>query len=366
MCRFCAQQGFGCEEVYDPKLRRGGFVPGANMPPDVILCDGPVLTMDPSQPEVTGVAIRQGVIQFVGVADDALAYRGRATRIIRLDGRALVPGFIATGVPLPERRDTVSLERWISALAKAGYTTVDVANLGGATADYSDLVRVVGHRHRVRLRGAIDERSQRDWRHRIQSIGDGNDLICLEAVRLQPTAEASGLMLDRLRQSNAEGWRVVFDCTSEQDLEQALHLVALASDRDLEEVLIILSADASEEQKRFLTAAGLHILPAWECDPIDKLSGSDEVIHTAMHSLTVEAAHLVGVAGIAGQIRPGLYADFTLMNRSPISRTKEPLQILGTWIEGVPVRLDESHVPQAEDRPPADESGERTSAHPED
>ncbi|MGH7119204.1 MAG: amidohydrolase family protein [Acetobacteraceae bacterium] len=63
-------------------------------PADVILQGGPIVTMADSSGPADAVAVRAGRIQAVGRAEDVLACRGRPTRMIDLDGRTLLPGFI--------------------------------------------------------------------------------------------------------------------------------------------------------------------------------------------------------------------------------------------------------------------------------
>jgi len=61
---------------------------------DVILRGGPILTMRKADEVAPAIAVRAGRIQAVGDEESVLALRGRLTRIIDLDGRALVPGFV--------------------------------------------------------------------------------------------------------------------------------------------------------------------------------------------------------------------------------------------------------------------------------
>ena len=62
---------------------------------DVILRGGPILTLRGAGDVVAqAVAVRAGRIQAVGDAEQVLAFRGRLTRTIELDGRALLPGFV--------------------------------------------------------------------------------------------------------------------------------------------------------------------------------------------------------------------------------------------------------------------------------
>ncbi|MFK0206287.1 hypothetical protein [Agrobacterium sp. NPDC090283] len=319
------------------------------MAPDLILCDGPILTMDPSRPEATAVAIRQGIIQTVGDTDEVLACRGRATRVVRLDGKALVPGFVASGIRLPDASDVDKLQRWATAYARAGFTTVDIADLGTRWEIYDALLLVIGRRHRLRLRGAVRDGLMPDWPDGVLSPGKGNDLICIEAVRLRPSEEAAHLVLARALKRRSEGWNVVLDCVCPDDLECALQVASLTPNGELAGMRLLMPWSIDEEREHRLTVAGLHLVPTWGPDPAERLSGSADQSLAAMHSLTVEMAHLAGVEGIAGQIRCGLYADFTVLNRSPYSVGEGPIEVLATWVEGVPVRLDDNRALRTED-----------------
>ncbi|MEV0702415.1 amidohydrolase [Saccharopolyspora sp. NPDC050389] len=63
-------------------------------PAELIFTGGPVLTMDEAAPEAEALAVRDGVITAVGRSADVLALRGPGTRVVDLDGRALLPGFV--------------------------------------------------------------------------------------------------------------------------------------------------------------------------------------------------------------------------------------------------------------------------------
>lgn len=63
-------------------------------PADVILRGGPILTLHGGGDVALSVAVRAGRIQGVGDEESVLAFRGRLTRMIDLDGRALLPGFV--------------------------------------------------------------------------------------------------------------------------------------------------------------------------------------------------------------------------------------------------------------------------------
>ncbi len=62
-------------------------------PADVILRGGPILTMA-GTPVAEAMAVRAGRIQAVGAAEIVMPHRGRLTRVIDLQGRAVLPGFV--------------------------------------------------------------------------------------------------------------------------------------------------------------------------------------------------------------------------------------------------------------------------------
>jgi len=61
-------------------------------PADLVLFDGRVTTLDPTMPEATAVAIRDGLVTLVGGDADVLATAGPATRRVDLRGRRVIPG----------------------------------------------------------------------------------------------------------------------------------------------------------------------------------------------------------------------------------------------------------------------------------
>jgi predicted amidohydrolase YtcJ len=66
----------------------------AQNPADLILRNGKIVTLDPAQPEVHSIALRNGRIVAVGAAADAPSLIGPATRVIDLQGKLAIPGFI--------------------------------------------------------------------------------------------------------------------------------------------------------------------------------------------------------------------------------------------------------------------------------
>jgi hypothetical protein len=336
MCRFCEQASLGEQAPYDPQLGRGGFIPGSNMPPDLILIDGPILTMDDAQPEATAVAIGQGVIRAVGATDNVMAMRGRATRVVRLNGQAVLPGFVGTGLRLPQVRDRVGLDRWIGQRARAGFTTVDVATLGQDWNEYRTLYDLIDRRHRVRLRGAVERGLRQDWRDGALVPGFGNDLVRIDALQMRPRSDDA--TIERAKALHRDGWGIVFDCGDDWDLDLALHLATLGRGGGLAGMRILLPRPTVPAEEDVLRTAGLSVITPPVEEPVSVLAGRRGDILAQIDRLTRQAARMAGLANIAGQIRPGAYADFAVLDRSPLYPGRQPPKILQTWIEGVPVR----------------------------
>jgi predicted amidohydrolase YtcJ len=65
----------------------------ATAPADLVLTGGKVWTVDPSRPRAEAVAVRDGRIVAVGLDADVKPAIGPKTRVIRLAGRRVLPGF---------------------------------------------------------------------------------------------------------------------------------------------------------------------------------------------------------------------------------------------------------------------------------
>jgi predicted amidohydrolase YtcJ len=65
----------------------------AEAPADLVLFGGSVVTLDAEGRRVEALAVRDGRLIVVGTADEARAVAGPTTRVIDLDGRAVLPAF---------------------------------------------------------------------------------------------------------------------------------------------------------------------------------------------------------------------------------------------------------------------------------
>ncbi|MET1535267.1 amidohydrolase family protein, partial [Burkholderia sola] len=62
--------------------------------PDLILHNGHITTLDRANPVATAVAIKDGRFVAVGSEADVMPLAGRATKVVDLGGRGVLPGLI--------------------------------------------------------------------------------------------------------------------------------------------------------------------------------------------------------------------------------------------------------------------------------
>ena len=72
----------------------GGCAGPVEVPADLVLVGGRIVTLDDERPEVTALAARDGLIVEIGDDETVGRWVGTETEVIDLDGRLAVPGFI--------------------------------------------------------------------------------------------------------------------------------------------------------------------------------------------------------------------------------------------------------------------------------
>jgi len=72
-----------------PSIARSEDMPEA---PDLILHNGRITTLDAKLPEVTALSVKNGRVAAIGSDADIMAHAKRATRVIDLNGRRVIPG----------------------------------------------------------------------------------------------------------------------------------------------------------------------------------------------------------------------------------------------------------------------------------
>lgn len=121
--------------------------PAAPAAATLVFRGGPILTMTDSG-TVSALAVRDGTIVAVGTDEQIAPYIGATTRVLELDGRALLPGFVDphthllsdTDLPILDAQQ-VALENGITTLADA---SVEAELLDEFLAAQDDLIVRVG------------------------------------------------------------------------------------------------------------------------------------------------------------------------------------------------------------------------------
>src|SRR5436309_13767624 len=71
-----------------------GSVTAQTPPADTIFVGGNIVTVNPAQPEVEALAVKDGKILALGKFSQLEKFKGSQTQIADLKGKALLPGFI--------------------------------------------------------------------------------------------------------------------------------------------------------------------------------------------------------------------------------------------------------------------------------
>src|SRR5262245_49064010 len=93
MARFSRWSSFALMALAAGSLACGAGRP-PEMPAELILTNGAVVTLDPARPEARAVAVRGDTIAAVGSDDEIARLAGPSTRRIDLHGAMVVPGLI--------------------------------------------------------------------------------------------------------------------------------------------------------------------------------------------------------------------------------------------------------------------------------
>ncbi|MFG1184641.1 amidohydrolase [Xanthobacter aminoxidans] len=110
---------------------------------DLILFNGKMTTLDRTNPTAEAVAVRDGVIVFVGPTNDAMRLAGTTTKIIDVGGRRVIPGLIDSHMHIIRGGLNYNMElRWdgVRSLSQA----MDMLKRQVAVTPAPQWVRVVG------------------------------------------------------------------------------------------------------------------------------------------------------------------------------------------------------------------------------
>lgn len=61
---------------------------------DIVYQNGPILTIDDSAPAAEAVAVKDGIVIAVGTEEEVFKLQDDATKLIDLEGRTMLPGFV--------------------------------------------------------------------------------------------------------------------------------------------------------------------------------------------------------------------------------------------------------------------------------
>lgn len=110
---------------------------------DVIVTNGNIATLDPSNSFVSSVAIKKGLILDVGSQEKTLQYKNDDTKIIDVKGRTVIPGLNDSHIHVIRAGLNYNMElRWdgLSSLSKA----LEMLKMQAKSTPDSEWVRVVG------------------------------------------------------------------------------------------------------------------------------------------------------------------------------------------------------------------------------
>jgi len=102
-------------------------------PADLVVQNGKIVTMDDSLPEVTAVAVRNGIVAAIGTDEELSSFIGPDTEVIDLQGKLAVPGFIDahahfTGIGHAKLGlDLMSVKNWDEVISKVKAAAADAA-----------------------------------------------------------------------------------------------------------------------------------------------------------------------------------------------------------------------------------------------
>lgn len=94
MCPTCHADLFGPVSLFRAEEKRSEFIDAATEGADTIFRDGTIIPLAGASRTLQAIAVRGGRILALGSDADLRAYKTASTRVVELDGRTLLPGFI--------------------------------------------------------------------------------------------------------------------------------------------------------------------------------------------------------------------------------------------------------------------------------
>ena len=127
---------------------------------DLVILDGAIETMDPAQPQVRALAVRDGKVAYLGDDETARKWVGKDTRVVEAKGMSVWPGLIDSHIHLMEGALTLDdctfndapltvaqigpiIKECVARTPGDGWVTVQNLNAAGFKATRKDLDAIV-------------------------------------------------------------------------------------------------------------------------------------------------------------------------------------------------------------------------------
>jgi predicted amidohydrolase YtcJ len=164
---------------------------------DLVLINGKIITMNPSQPNAQGVAIADDRIIQVGSKGDVQGCIGKDTKVIDLKGKTVVPGFIDTHIHVS---DLASVLSWID-LSNISSIEGLKALIGACAKNTSKGKWIIGRGWEQR--NFADNRLPN--RHDLDEVSQDNPVILYQKYGQIAIANSNALQLAGLTQQKIDG-----------------------------------------------------------------------------------------------------------------------------------------------------------------
>jgi predicted amidohydrolase YtcJ len=170
---------------------------------EILYFGGPIITMEDSSPQVEAVAVKDGKILFSGTKSDAERFSEPATKMINLNGKTLLPGFIDVHAHLTSRAGTMDAVD----LSPEPYGTVNsIKDLQIAIKNYIKDHKIPGSQPIIG--NGYDDAIMMEHRHptntELDAISKTNPIIVIHASGHASVANSSMLKLLGITESSKD------------------------------------------------------------------------------------------------------------------------------------------------------------------
>ncbi len=335
-----------------------------------IFLGGNIVTANPQRPEVEALALRHGRILAVGNREEVLTFRGEATRVTRLEGRALLPGFVLPHTRLSAGEDESTGERGayniLQRYANQGFTTVTVFQPADRLTSLRRAARSDSATVRVQAYLGPDKRD-----HIPRLISDNGARFRVLGLTLRTDQES---LTEQVLAGHRAGYQVAIGASGQQAMTQALQAYGRAhkkqdradarhrlesctgGDRNLlhRSGALDLSCSFQSPRPQAVQAGpgtaerlGMRFtlqdrnravpdaLGLLQHAVLERVADERVPIDRAIRALTLDAAWQTHAETDRGSLESGKYADLVMLDANP--RKTDPadlsdIKVLKTWV----------------------------------